>query len=93
VERLFLYVPFQHSEMLKDQEDGISHYQSLLEQVKVQHPQHEQICAAFKKYSEEHYQIIKKYGRFPHRNVILGRESTQEELEYTGPNFGAVKKA
>jgi uncharacterized protein (DUF924 family) len=92
IHRLFLYVPFEHSETLKDQEEGMAHFQSLLEWTQIHHPQHAQICAAFKKYSEDHCQIIRKYGRFPHRNAILGRESTREELEYTGPDYGTVKK-
>jgi len=43
------------------------------------------------KYAEEHKEIIEKFGRYPHRNRSLGRESTEEELDYlknNGPTFG-----
>ena len=33
-------------------------------------------------YARQHLELIEKYGRFPHRNALLGRKSTQEELDY-----------
>ena len=75
--RLFFYMPFQHSEHLGDQE---------------------LCCALFlplgnednHKHAADHRDIVAKYGRFPHRNEVLGRASTPEEIEYlkTAKRFG-----
>src|SRR5690606_17563545 len=64
--RLFCYLPFQHSEALEDQERAV------------------QLSTASgdPKWAQHHRDIIRRFGRFPHRNAILGRESTPEELEY-----------
>jgi uncharacterized protein (DUF924 family) len=67
--RAFFYMPFQHSESLSDQELGCA------------------LFAAFNdpemmKYAVDHRDIIARFGRFPHRNDVLGRASTNEELEY-----------
>jgi uncharacterized protein (DUF924 family) len=66
--RTFLYMPFAHSEMLEDQERSVMLFRELDEQ-DLAHAQH-------------HHDIIKRFGRFPHRNVILGREMTEEEREF-----------
>ena len=65
--RGFLYMPFQHSEDLKDQ------VQSLLLFTALGDP--EQID-----YARKHHEVIEKFGRFPHRNAILGRKPTAMEL-------------
>jgi uncharacterized protein (DUF924 family) len=73
VERLFVYLPFEHSEVLEDQERACA------------------LCAPLRDYLETedtyryalaHREIIRRFGRFPHRNSILGRASTPEELEF-----------
>lgn len=64
--RLFFYLPFEHSERLEDQERSV-----LL---------HERIEMA--EYARHHRDIIRRFGRFPHRNAILGRVSTAEELAF-----------
>lgn len=77
--RLFLYHPFQHSEFIEDQELGVSLTEHLLEE-----------CGSVwkdfvensLKYFEDHREIIGKFGRFPHRNRVLERDSTAEELEF-----------
>ncbi len=66
----FLYMPFMHSENLNDQEEGIRLFSSI--------PGNEQTVA----YAKHHRDIIAQFGRFPHRNKILGRSSTPEEQEY-----------
>lgn len=66
----FLYMPFMHSESLNDQEEGIRLFSSI--------PGNEQTVA----YANHHRDIIAQFGRFPHRNKILGRSSTPEEQEY-----------
>jgi uncharacterized protein (DUF924 family) len=65
--RGFLYMPFQHSEDLKDQ------VQSLLLFTALDDP--EQLA-----YARKHHQVVEKFGRFPHRNAVLGRKPTAMEL-------------
>jgi len=66
----FLYMPFMHSENFEDQEEGIRLFSSI--------SQNEQTVS----YAVQHMDIIKKFGRFPHRNEILKRSSTPEENEF-----------
>jgi uncharacterized protein (DUF924 family) len=67
-ERMFLYLPFEHSESLADQERCCELMKPLGA---------EQLDWALK-----HREIIGRFGRFPHRNAILGRASTPEEIEF-----------
>ena len=71
--RVFIYLPFEHSENLKDQQRCVELMQAL--------PDY-----SFKsenlRFAERHLEIIERFGRFPHRNKILGRGSTQEELTF-----------
>lgn len=71
IKRRFVYLPFEHSEQLKDQEKSVSLFHSMRE--------HDPLGY---EYALKHYEVIEKFGRFPHRNEILGRESTPEELKY-----------
>jgi uncharacterized protein (DUF924 family) len=70
VERMFLYLPLEHSEDLKDQQDCVRLMAGL------------EGGGEFLSYAEQHRDIIARFGRFPHRNAILGRESSEEELEF-----------
>jgi uncharacterized protein (DUF924 family) len=73
IQRWFIYIPFEHSENLADQRKCIKLFQQLShdpESAKA-------IEAAFK-----HKEIIARFGRFPHRNEILGRVSTPEEEDF-----------
>jgi len=87
IERLFYYLPFEHSEDLADQDRSVELYRELAASV----PRTQQeTFAAFVDYAVRHRDIIKQFGRFPHRNRILGRESTPEEtafLEQPGSSF------
>jgi len=67
--RAFIYMPFMHSEDLKDQDMSVKLFKenSLNENIR---------------FAEHHREIIRRFGRFPHRNVIIGRESTEEEIRY-----------
>lgn len=67
--RIFFYLPFEHSEMLSDQERSVALFQRLGD-------------ANYLKYADAHYDVISRFGRFPHRNAILGRVSTPEELAF-----------
>lgn len=65
-QRVFLYMPFMHSENLADQDRSVA----LFRQAGLTHNL---------RYAEHHRDIIRRFGRFPHRNAILGRTSTAEE--------------
>ena len=67
--RNFLYLPFQHSERLEDQERGME----LFATNDVDDGLH---------WMRKHRDIIARFGRFPHRNAVLGRASTPEEVEF-----------
>jgi uncharacterized protein (DUF924 family) len=88
VERVFFYMPLQHSESLDDQELGVDRYLQVEREVA---EDHKPIFADFRKYAQRHRDIIARFGRFPHRNAILGRRDTAEEqawLASGGETFG-----
>ena len=64
--RAFLFMPFMHSEDLADQERSVELYETFGPEGNV-------------KWARHHRDIVARFGRFPHRNAILGRESTEEE--------------
>lgn len=79
MERVFLYLPFEHSEELADQDFSVGLYEALLAEM----PAAEKATyASFLDYAEKHRDVIRRFGRFPHRNADLGRTSTPEELEF-----------
>ena len=67
--RMFFYLPFEHSEDLADQERSVQLFASLHDD-------------NVNKYAVAHRDIIARFGRFPHRNAVLGRPSTTEEIEF-----------
>lgn len=71
--REFFYMPFEHSETLADQDLSVSLFAAL----PVKKERDETMAAAHR-----HREIIAQFGRFPHRNEILGRESTPQEIEF-----------
>jgi uncharacterized protein (DUF924 family) len=73
VEKLFLFLPFEHSETLEDQNRACELTQPLAE-----YPETADVC----RFAMAHRDIIARFGRFPHRNAMLGRESTREEVEF-----------
>jgi uncharacterized protein (DUF924 family) len=78
VRRLFLYLPFEHSERLADQEESLRLFATLPEGSK---------RSAWLKSAQRHHAVVARFGRFPHRNGELGRASTQEEEEFLrGPD-------
>jgi uncharacterized protein (DUF924 family) len=66
-QRGFLYMPFQHSEDLKDQLRSLLLFTALGDAEQLH-------------YARLHYEVIEKFGRFPHRNIVLGRKPTAMEL-------------
>lgn len=75
-QRWFAYLPFEHSESLLDQERCVALFAALRREM-----QHEAFDNAHD-YAVRHREVIARFGRFPHRNTILGRESTAEEIEF-----------
>lgn len=67
-QKQFLYMPFMHSESLEDQDMSVELFDMLGEQKPLQ-------------FAIMHRDLIKRFGRFPHRNEILGRETLPEELD------------
>jgi uncharacterized protein (DUF924 family) len=67
--RNFFYLPFQHSETLADQERGLALYRAWGDADNI-------------KWADIHADIIRKFGRFPHRNEMLGRQTTAEEQAF-----------
>lgn len=79
IQRVFFYLPMEHAEDSSVQNRSLWHFQQLVDIV----PQSDkETFAGFLEYAEKHREVIKKFGRFPHRNDILGRESTSGEREY-----------
>ncbi len=70
VRRQFLYLPFEHSEMLADQEDSVRLFTSLPEG---------SLREGCVDYAQRHHAVIARFGRFPHRNRALARPSTAAE--------------
>ncbi len=86
-QRAFLYMPLQHFEDLQAQEAGVQLYEKLAEE----NPEWPGFGNGFAAYARQHRDIIARFGRFPHRNKILNRNSTAEEAEYLAgdaPMFG-----
>ena len=78
-ERSFLYMPYMHSEDIDMQERSVSLFKDLVETAP------SELRAAMLsavQYAEKHRDIIARYGRFPHRNTVLGRQSRPEELAF-----------
>jgi uncharacterized protein (DUF924 family) len=78
LERVFLYLPFEHSESPADQDRAVALYEALLAERGTANPFYKLALEI----AEKHRVLIQRFGRFPHRNVMLGRESTPEELAF-----------
>lgn len=75
-ERGFLYLPFEHAESRTAQDESVTVFEGLRDDPASARP------GGTIDYAWRHWHIIRRYGRFPHRNAILGRESTPAELAY-----------
>jgi uncharacterized protein (DUF924 family) len=75
--RKFLFMPFHHSEQLADQQLACALFAAFNEE-------------EAKNYALEHHDVVARFGRFPHRNGVLGRPCTPDELEYLtdAPRYG-----
>ena len=81
IERVFFYMPLMHSENIDIQDKSI-HYFNRLEDDYKDKQEFNNLLKGNKIFAEKHYEIIKRFGRFPHRNKILKRESTADETEF-----------
>ena len=82
--RVFLYMPLMHAEDLRQQERSCRLFEAL--RADCEGPRRER-AASHLDFAYRHRDIVARFGRFPHRNAILGRESSAEELEFLGgPN-------
>lgn len=79
IERVFYYFPLLHSEKLTYQDRAVHCYYQLGE---LAFSETRVIYDSFLKFANHHYNIIQRFGRFPQRNRILGRDSTSEEVQY-----------
>ena len=77
VELNFFYLPFSHAEDLSAQHRGVELRRAM--------PEHEEKSKSVER-AIEHMEVVARFGRFPHRNEILGRESTPEEITFMDEN-------
>ncbi len=75
-QRIFLYLPFEHAEALAEQDVSVTLFEGLRD-----HAPHNAPGGAVE-YAWKHREVIVRFGRFPHRNGVLGRASTPAELAY-----------
>jgi len=79
IQRVFIYLVFEHCENLAVQNEAVSRYIDLI----AQQPEGDrELFADYLNYAEKHQRVIARFGRFPHRNAVLGRDSTAEEVEF-----------
>lgn len=74
-QRQFFYLPLMHSENLADQKRSVELYEKLADPLSLD-------------FARQHLDIIERFNRFPHRNKVLGRESTPEEIEFLKHHSG-----
>lgn len=79
IERVFVYIVLEHAENLASQNEAVRLY----EELQGESSESEKVLfAGYLAYARKHQVVIKRFGRFPHRNAILGRESTVEEVQF-----------
>ncbi|MFK7740084.1 MAG: DUF924 family protein [Planctomycetota bacterium] len=79
IERYFLLMPLMHAESLSLQQEGIERFDQLVLQAE---PGSLEAARAAADYMRKHEVIVARFGRFPHRNTLLGRESTPDEVAF-----------
>ena len=81
-DRIFFYLPFEHCETLANQDRFIALLEGCVREFG-------EVAAEYLEYGHHHRKIIKRFGRFPHRNEALGRETTEEETEFLKGPFSS----
>jgi uncharacterized protein (DUF924 family) len=85
IERIFFYLPLEHAESMEAQDAAVSAFERLTRDAP---PELRDFCAYCGEYAVQHRDIIREFGRFPHRNRVLDRVSTPPELEWLAANAG-----
>lgn len=88
LQRLFIYLPFEHSEDLKHQDMAVTHFEQLSAEAPVEQ---RKLYDMLLDYAQRHRDVIVRFGRFPHRNQRLNRQNTPEEAQFLqepGSSFG-----
>lgn len=83
--RAFFYMPFEHSEMLLDQHTAVGLFAQLRDETPPPHRHH---TGQGLRHAQQHRDIVERFGRFPHRNALLDRSSTPEEVDFLGQASG-----
>lgn len=89
-ERVFIYLPLEHSEKIEDQDLCVKLFKEMEGEYQNE-PFLGKTAKQFTQYADLHRKIVADFGRFPHRNKVLGRENTEKENEYLangGHRFG-----
>ena len=79
LETLFFLLPLEHSEDVADQRECVRQMEVLAERAP---PALKDFAEDILEFARKHERIVARFGRFPHRNAILGRESTKEEVDF-----------
>jgi uncharacterized protein (DUF924 family) len=82
VHRMFLHVPFMHVENATLQQAMVRRFEQLAELAAVRSPSNLRFFEMALRSARRHCEVVEQFGRFPHRNEILGRRSTSEELAF-----------
>jgi uncharacterized protein (DUF924 family) len=88
IEQAFLILPFQHSESIEMQRESVRRSEEIR---RAAPPSWQPLLAHYADFARQHLALIERFGRFPHRNRALGRDSTPEERAYLaagGASFG-----
>lgn len=84
-ERVFFYLPLEHSEAMRDQNHAVSLFTALHAAAR---PGFNDFTKSTLDYARQHHDAIRHFGRFPHRNAVVGRTSTPEELDWLAEGGG-----
>lgn len=79
IERVFVYLPFEHSEDLADQERSLKLFETLVEEAP---PTLRDAMETYLDYARRHHGVVQRFGRFPDRNTVFDRASTPEEKRF-----------
>jgi uncharacterized protein (DUF924 family) len=79
IERVFAYLPLEHAESMAMQDLSVAQYEKLAVEAS---PAEQGLFEGFLDYARKHRDVVARFGRFPHRNELLGRPSTPDEIEF-----------
>lgn len=79
IQRVFLYMPLEHAESLEHQDQSVEMFRALAASAP---KAASKIFDGYVDFAVRHQEIVARFGRFPHRNALLGRNSTSEELDF-----------